>query len=358
MSTSENDRPEVVLVAPPAPDDAPSFTGLLDLASELIGGKAIAVSDDFFAGVDNMLRASTPVFVEDRFTDHGKWMDGWESRRRRTPGHDWAIVRLGARGLLAGFDVDTSFFTGNMPESCQLYGIDASGAERGELTATDAPWFELSARTTLAGGAHNFLEVLSDATQRPVTHVRLDIFPDGGVARLHAYGAVHRDFTVEQSTGQRIDLACATSGGCCISSSDDYFSHRSNLILPGRPRTMGEGWETKRRRGPGHDWIVVRLGCPGEIDSLIIDTAHFKGNYPDSCELHGCTVDDDDHLPDPTSAEGWTPVLASTRLSPNSDHRYDRTTIIAHGPFSHVRLRIHPDGGVARLRVIGTPCPT
>jgi allantoicase len=345
-------HPEVVQVAPPPPADAPSFTGLVDLASELVGGRAVATNDDFFASVDNLVRASAPVFVEGRYTDRGKWMDGWESRRRREPGDDWAILRLGSSGHIHGFDVDTSFFTGNMPDACTLHACYAPTTADDAVATADVEWVLLAQHVPLGGGCHNYVEVPHQLREQRFTHVRIIIHPDGGVARLHAYGLFTCDV---DEADELVDLACVTHGARALDSSDDYFSDRGNLILPGPSRNMGEGWETKRRRGVGHDWIVVQLGMPGIPHRVTIDTAHFKGNYPDTCELHGAVVAHGTY-PDPAHDSGWELLLDHTKLQADSVLEVEAPQLhIPDRPITHVRLRIHPDGGVARLRVWCAP---
>ena len=355
MHLNDAPHPEVILTCPPPPEDAPAFTQLVDLACELVGGRAVATNDDFFASVHNLVRAELPVFVEGRYTERGKWMDGWESRRRRTPGDDWAIVRLGAAGYIHGVDVDTAFFTGNMPDACTLHACHAP--QVGDDAIADAPveWIELAPRTRLDGGAHNYIPVSDGVHDRPFTHVRITIHPDGGVARLRLHGTFVCDVSDCIQRGELADLACVTNGARAVASSDDYFSEMGNLILPGPSRNMGEGWETRRRRGPGHDWIVIQLGMPGVPQRVVIDTAHFKGNFPDTCELHAAYAPDGAY-PNPTTDDGWEPLLDRTKLEADAQREVTAPELrTPEAPITHVRLRIHPDGGVARLRVWCSP---
>jgi allantoicase len=324
----------------------PSFTALADLASVRVGGRAIAASDDFFAPRSNLLKPWPAICVPEKFTSRGKWMDGWESRRRRTPGHDWCVVALGMRGIVRGINVDTSHFTGNFPSECSLDAVDRTAALRKALYASEGdPWVSLVSRTPLRGNAENFFAV-PDA--QPCTHVRLNIFPDGGVARLRVYGDVTVDWT---SLGRRTpDLASIRSGGIVVGASDMHFGVRDNLIMPGRPRNMGDGWETRRRRGPGHDWAIVRLGAPGTISKIEIDTSQFKGNYPESASVEGCLAPDAGL--EQLAAESWGEILPRIPLRAHHRHSFSGA-FISTGPFSHVRLNIFPDGGISRLRVYG-----
>ncbi len=318
----------------------------LDLASERFGGVVVAASDEFFAPKDRLISASAPVWREGEYTDRGKWMDGWETRRRRDvlPGesgfeasHDWCIVRLGGRGVIAAVDVETTHFKGNYPESCAVDGcVMAAAATIPELQ--HARWQPLVARATLEGDAHNEFNV----DHVTATHVRLQIFPDGGVARLRVYGDVSPDWDELIQHGE-IDLAAALHGGRVVDSSDMFFGSRNNLIMPGPSLGMSDGWETKRRRTPGQDWTVVRLGRPGTISRVEVDTHHFKGNAPAACSVDASTSD---------APGDWTRLLPRTPLMPDRLHRFD-AGLAALAGVTHVRLNIFPDGGVARLRVFG-----
>jgi len=306
------------------------LTELLDLANERLGGCVLAASDEFFAEKENLVKAADAVLVAGKYTDRGKWMDGWESRRKRVPGHDWAILRLGVPGVIRGVVVDTSFFTGNYPEQCSIEGCEAAeDAKAGDLTG----WTELLPKVALSGDTKNVFEV---KTARRFTHLRLNIFPDGGVARLRAHGIALPDF----QPGGEIDLAAAACGGLVVDASDRHYGHPENLILPGRAANMGDGWETRRRRGPGHDWMILRLAAEGVIERVEVDTAHFKGNYPDACSLDAGTSGHEN---------SWTELLPRTKLKADSIHVFP---VKATARF--VRFNIFPDGGVSRLRVYGT----
>ena len=326
-----------------------NFTELIDLASEKVGGAVLVANDDFFAPKENLLRASEPVFIEGKYTDRGKWMDGWESRRRRTPGFDWCIIRLGLAGIVRGVVVDTSYFRGNYPEHCSLDGATFEGLPKeAELLDESVQWKPLLPQSPLAGDSRNQFAI--EHPER-ITHLRFRIFPDGGVARLRVYGEVVPDWERLKRAGGHIDLAAAENGALVLSCSDMFFGHRHNLIMPGRAADMSDGWETKRRRGPGHDWAIIKLARPGEIQSIEVDTSHFKGNFPESCSLEGCNVSGS---ADPTDASlTWTNVLPRTKLQAHTRHYFDREQTNA-GIVSHLRFNIFPDGGVSRLRVYGT----
>ncbi len=327
------------------------FTQLADLASERLGGQAVEANDEFFAPKENLLKEAKPIFIEGKYTARGKWMDGWETRRRRTPGHDWCIVRLGMPGIIRGVMVDTSFFKGNYPERFSLEGCDLGGRppykhEKKKLKGAETRWIELIPETILQGDAQNLVPANNEGC---FTHLRLSIFPDGGVARLRVHGEAAPDR--KQVSGREIDLAAVENGGSVAASSDQFFGAPRNLLMPGRAKNMGDGWETRRRRGPGHDWVALKLGVPGVIQRIEVDTAHFRGNFPESCSMEACYAPgaaSDAFLAAP---HAWRELLLRTKLKAN--HRHVLKNLQDAGVASHVRFHIYPDGGVSRLRIIG-----
>jgi allantoicase len=319
------------------------FTELIDLAAERFGGAVVAANDEFFAPRENLIKPGAPEWREGVYTERGKWMDGWETRRRRTPGHDWAIIRLGLPGIVRGVVVDTTFFTGNYPERASLDGASVEGTPPVErLTSDDVRWHPMLELSALEGNRANLFPL--DDHARRVTHVRLNIFPDGGVARLRVHGEVAPDDRLFRP-GALVDLAAIENGGFVVSCSDMHYGHRQNLIMPGRSTHMGDGWETRRRRGPGHDWTIVRLGRRGTIERVELDTDHFKGNAPGACMLEWCDVGE---AFSPEKVQ-WTTVVEEAPLEPHARHHWD----VSCDPATHVRLNIYPDGGVARLRLFG-----
>ena len=283
MDSREDRREWPPIIAPP------TFTALADLASARVGGRAIATNDDFFAPKSNLVKPEAPIFIPGKYTARGKWMDGWESRRRRTPGHDWCVVALGMRGVVRGVNVDTSYFTGNFPSHCSIEALDTAKPvlERHSGATEGAPWMTILPKPRCAATA----TISSRSTiERPWTHLRLNIFPDGGVARLRVYGdVVDRLDAGRAAAAARSIWRRSSNGGLVLGASDMHFGAKDNLIMPGRAKNMGDGWETRRRRGPG-----LRLGDraarrAGRADPQVeIDTNHFKGNYPDSASLEGC----------------------------------------------------------------------
>ena len=306
------------------------FERLPDLASRLVGGSVLSATDEFFAAKENLIQPGPPSFSPRTFGPKGQIYDGWETRRRRSPGFDYAIVRLGMPGVVRGVVVDTSYFTGNYPPEVSVEGCATDGYPAPEDLAG---WIPLVPRSTVAGDQRNAFPV--DGRDR-VTHVRLCVYPDGGVARLRVHGRVVPD---ERLLGLGVvDLAALENGGMVVAASDEFYGSPQNLLMPGRPRSMGEGWETRRRRDSGNDWVVVRLGAPGVVRLAEIDTTCFIGNAPRSVTLTGKTGDD-----------GGLDLL-STPVQPDTLHRF---LINEDRPVSEVRLDIFPDGGLARLRLWG-----
>ena len=326
------------------------FTDLVDLAAERLGGSVLTANDEFFGPKEALLRARAPEWREAEYTDHGKWVDGWETRRRRTPGHDWCIVRLGLTGTIHGVIVDTSFFRGNYPESCAIEATVVVGTPTQEDLTDEKKtrWRGILPQSPLKGDSRNEFGIPG---MPRATHLRFSIHPDGGVARLRVYGEPAFD-PGRVRAGSEMDVAAVENGGLVVACSDMFFGHRHNVILPGRSTHMGDGWETKRRRGPGHDWIIVRLAARGVLHRVEIDTDHFKGNAPASCMVETLdSASDAKSIAAPTGR--WQTLLRQSALEPHTRHRFDE---LSHEhPSTHARLSIYPDGGIARLRLFGIP---
>jgi allantoicase len=319
---------------------------LTDLTSRWLGGSVIAASDESFGDKENLLNPADPAFEPGRYGNRGEIVDGWETKRRREPGHDWALIRLGAPGTISSVIVDTSFFTGNFPEQC---AVEACGIEGypgpEELDAPAADWIGIVPRSGLRGDARNVFEV---ADARRFTHVRLSAFPDGGVARLRVLGhAVPDPRGLEQLT---IDLASQEYGGLVVASSDDFYTTAQTLNRPDRARTMGEGWETRRRRDGGHDFVIFQLAFAGRVRRLIVDTAHFKYNASAAVAAHGC----DENPPPASGSPRWREILGRTSLQPDTRHVF---AVDCEQPAAAIRLDAFPDGGLSRVRVIGSIDP-
>jgi len=314
------------------------FHEWIQLEQPRLGSRVTFATDEFFAAKERLIDAGSPVFIDDKYDDHGKWMDGWESRRKRTPGNDHCIIRLGVPGVVHGVDIDTSYFTGNFPPAASIDGcVSDDDVPAGE-------WFELLPKTALQGDQHHFLSIDNDSVW---THLRLNIFPDGGLARLRVYGEIRPD---PVSTDDAMDLVALENGGRAIACSDEHYGSMHNLNVAGRGVNMGDGWETARRRGPGNDWVILALGRAGIIDRVEIDTAHFKGNYPDRVSLEGALFDGEVTA----DSRQWQPLLPETSLDMDRQHDFE-SELLGIGAVSHVRMSIYPDGGISRLRLVGRP---
>ena len=323
---------------------------LIDLASESNGGRTLLASDEFFAPKENLLKPGRGEFISDKYTDRGKWMDGWESRRKRTAGHDWCILRLGKPGVIKELDIDTNHFVGNFPshasvDACQVPPFTALGEIMNEVK-----WTEILSRVELQGDSHNQFAIHDDES---FTHLRLNIYPDGGVARFRVYG--HPEDSMDDSSSFT-DAAASENGAVTLACSDMHFSHMENLIKPGIGTDMSDGWETKRRRGPGHDWVIIKLGHLHIVERIVVDTIHFKGNFPDSCSLEGCFEPDTDRDAFLTNTIDWKELLPVSKLSGNQENIFTIASNQAEA-ITHIRFNIYPDGGVSRLRIIGRPVP-
>ncbi len=324
--------------------NAPEFTQrYMNLADPRLGAEAIACTDDFFAPMNRMLTPEPAQFIPGKYDDHGKWMDGWESRRKRVNGHDHCVVKLARRGVIHGVDLDTSHFTGNFPPAASMEGCDCAG------TPDDSTvWTPILASVNLQGNQHHYHAIGSD---QPFTHIRLHIYPDGGIARLRIYGQPQRDWSTA-SRNELFDLASVENGGYVVATNNQHFGLASNMLMPGRGVNMGDGWETRRRREPGNDWCVIALGQPGVIEKIEVDTCHFKGNYPDRCSIQAAFVQGGTDSSLITQSMFWPVLLPEQKLNMDLQH-YFAAEIAKLGPISHIRYNMHPDGGTSRLRLWG-----
>jgi allantoicase len=329
-----------------SPQDAPEFTRKwVNLAAGQRGAIALAASDEFFAAKERMLEPQPAVFIPGKYDDHGKWMDGWETRRKRVEGHDWCVVRLAWPGIVKGVDIDTSHFTGNYPPAASIEACSAGGAPDERTT-----WVELVPATSLRGDSHHYIEI-DDA--RVWTHLRLNIYPDGGIARMRVYGQVAPPADRVARSGP-IDLVALENGGRAVSCNNEHFGSMWNVIAPGRGLNMGDAWETRRRREPGHDWVILALGLPGRIQRIDIDTAHHKGNYPDRCSVQAAHFSGGTDESLITQSMFWRVLLPEQKLEMDRVHTFERE-LADLGSITHVRVNIFPDGGLSRVRLFGTP---
>ncbi|XP_041970929.1 allantoicase-like [Aricia agestis] len=357
----------------------PAFAELSDFASAGAGGKVAFATDDFFATCENMISDSDPVFVADKYTEFGKWMDGWETRRKRIAGHDWCILKLATKCVIKGLLVDTAFFTGNYAPKYSIQAACLTPEEEALLPGRESRmgsacsecdlervgrlnsdrWEEVVPVTTLQPGYEetrmNYQKVLSDEA---FTHLRVNIYPDGGIARLRVYGEAKPE---PPTCDQLVDLVSLLSGATCIEYSNAHYGHPRNIIKPAKSEGMYDGWETARRldrprvleftedgtlKVTGDEWAVFELGFCGRATRIVVDTTHFKGNYPDSIKIEGCFSDKNRF---DTKKAVWYNILKTSKLGPNKEHIFECNSDVV----SHLRVTIAPDGGISRLRVFG-----
>ncbi|NNP75163.1 allantoicase [Acinetobacter sp. Ac_3412] len=319
------------------PTHLQAFTNLADAR---IGATIISCSDEFFAEAARMLQSTPAQFIEGKYDDNGKWMDGWETRRKRESGYDWCIVRLGVTGLVSGFDIDTSFFTGNYPASASIEGCYAPDNQLQGIT-----WTALLENSVLSPDQHHFF----DCAVQKITHIRINIFPDGGIARLRVYGRVLLE---NVDTTQQMDLIGLKNGGRIVAFSDAHFGHPNNLLSPDRGLNMGDGWETKRRRAPGFDWCIIALGQTGQIEKIDVDTAYFKGNFPAFCSIQAAYVEDATDAQLIPQSMFWPFLLEQQPLSMDNIHEYV-AEVLQHQKVNYIRVNMIPDGGISRIRLWG-----
>jgi allantoicase len=326
--------------APEFDDPLPEFTQLPDLAVRRLGGAVVWANDELFAERENLIKPEEPSYSTYTFGHKGQIYDGWETRRRREPGYDWALIRLGVPGVVHGVVVNTAFFKGNYPPEISVEGTALDGhPSPDELNA--AEWIPLVAKSPAKG---HYLNTYAVTMPERVTHVRLCQYPDGGVARLRVHGEVVPDPRF-LSTGT-VDLAALENGGTVTGCSNMFYSSPTNLISPGEARVMGEGWETARRRDEGNDWVEFALAGPGVVRVAELDTSYFVGNAPGWASLRGC----DARVANVDDADAWFDLLPRKRLQPDTRHRFRLSGL---PEVTHVRLDIYRDGGMARVRLWG-----
>lgn len=317
--------------------------------SQALGSKVLAVSDEWFCSAENLFNPKPPIRQAGKFTYAGAWYDGWETRRHNPEPFDWVVFRLGvASGKIIGVEVDTAFFNGNHAPEVIVEGCFSSSDE--EVKEKDFKGWEEVLSKQECGPSARHAWLLNEPTEKAYTHVRLQMIPDGGIARFRLYGSAVPVFP--QDTSEVFDLAATVNGGVAISCSDQHFGTKDNLLLPGRGVDMGDGWETKRTRGEHLDWAIIKLGAPGHVRKLVIDTAHFRGNFPQKVQVFGGNFSQN---PDHDATE-WSEILEPQKAGPDKEHEYDAGLLkgVEGNVFTHMKLVMIPDGGIKRFRVFGT----
>ncbi|KAH0490438.1 hypothetical protein TgHK011_001906 [Trichoderma gracile] len=321
----------------------------IDLVSAGLGGKVLGFSDEWFAEASNLLTPTAPISQPGKMVYTGAWYDGWETRRHNPEEFDWVVVRLGvASGIVKGVEIDTAFFNGNNAPAISVEGCFSDNDDEVVSWKGGRGKWETILNIRECGPSQRHGWKLDVPTTKQYTHVRLNMYPDGGIARFRLYG--HAVPVFPEDKDAVFDLAAAQNGGIAVSCSDQHFGSKDNLLLPGRGKDMGDGWETKRSRGKGHiDWTIVKLGAPGYIQEFLVDTAHFRGNFPQKVAVQGLSWKGEGQ-PEADS-EGWVEAVPPSKTGPDQEHKF--ASAVTDVPLTHVKLIMIPDGGVKRFRAFG-----
>ncbi len=315
--------------------------GLIDLAQPRLGTKIIYKTDDFFASANRIISPTIPVFKDGVFDKHGKWMDGWESRRKRTTGHDYIILKLGKPGKISKINVDTSHFNGNQPAMVSVEGAYSNLDKISKLK-----WTSILSKKKTKADSHHFFSVKN---KKIFTHVKFNIFPDGGVARLRLYGSIEKS---QKNRNKKMNLASLLDGASIIACNNEHFGKAENILAPGKAKNMGDGWETRRRRDKGNDWLILNSIDGNSIDKIEISTHHFKGNFPSHCSLQAAYLPTRSPKQVVNSSKKWKYLLKSSKLSANKTHKF-KNHIMKNKKINHIKINIFPDGGISRFRIFG-----
>jgi allantoicase len=316
--------------------------GLIDLAQPRLGTKVIYKTDDFFASANRIINPTEPVFKVGVFDKHGKWMDGWESRRKRTAGHDFIIIKLGKPGTIKKVDVDASHFNGNQPAMISIEGANSNSNKINQLN-----WQPLLSKKKTKANSHHYFTVNSN---KVFTHIKFNIFPDGGVARLRLYGSIAKSNKLKN---KKINLASLLDGSSVIACNNEHFGKAENILAPGKAKNMGDGWETRRRRGKGFDWLILNSLDGKEIDKIEISTHHFKGNFPSHCSLQATYLPNSKNSKQIVkSSTKWKYLLKDAKLSANKVHVF-KNNLMKKDKINFIKINIFPDGGISRFRIYG-----
>jgi allantoicase len=317
--------------------------GLIDLAQPRLGSKVIFKTDDFFASANRIIDPLPPVFKQELFDKNGKWMDGWETRRKRTTGHDFLIIKLGKAGSISKVDVDTSHFNGNQPSMISLEGCNSK-----LKNIKNFNWKTLINKKRTKANSHHLFNVSSKSI---FTHIKLNIFPDGGVARLRLYGNISKE---NNNFGiKTINLASLLNGASVIACNNEHFGKAENILAPGKAKNMGDGWETRRRRDKGYDWLILNSINGQKINKIEISTHHFKGNFPSHCSLQATYISNKKTSSSIVkNSNNWKFLLNKVNLSSNKTHNFINKLMI-NNKINYIKINIFPDGGISRFKMFG-----
>ena len=319
------------------------LNGLINLAQSRLGSKIVYKTDEFFAPAKRIINPWPPIFKEGVFDKHGKWMDGWETRRKRKKGHDYLILKLGKRGKIYKVDIDTSYFSGNHPTKVSL---EACFSKK-KLPNKNSNWIKILKKKSTKASSHHFFNIKNKSI---FTHVKLNIYPDGGVARIRIYGSMQ----TKRKFGKKIiNLTSVLNGATPIACNNEHFGRAENILAPGTGKNMGDGWETRRSRGKNFDWLIIKCATAGRISNIQIDTHHFKGNYPDKCSLQAAYLNAKISSKAIVSrSKKWQLLLNKVKLHAHKKHTF-QNKLMKNKKVNYIRINIFPDGGISRIRAFG-----
>jgi allantoicase len=320
--------------------------GLIDLAQSRLGSKVVFKTDEFFAAASRIINPLPPIFKEGVFDSHGKWMDGWETRRKRKKGHDYLIVKLGKPGKISKVDIDTSFFNGNQPMHVSLEACFS----KNNIPSKKIKWNKILNNKKTKANSHHFFKIKSKTIY---SHIKLNIFPDGGVARLRVYGSMESNKI--KFNKKIINLTSILNGASIIACNNEHFGKAENILAPGIGKNMGDGWETRRSRGKNFDWLILKCATAGKVKKIQIDTHHFKGNYPDTCTLQAANITKNKSPRTIVkNSKKWKLLLNKVKLRAHKKHNF-QNTLMKSSKINYVKINIFPDGGISRIRLFGDP---
>jgi allantoicase len=318
--------------------------GLIDLAQSRLGTKVVYKTDEFFAPAKRIINPWPPIFKEGVFDKHGKWMDGWETRRKRNKGYDYLILKLGKPGKIHKIDIDTSYFNGNQPSKISLEACFTSA----KIPNKNSNWIKILNKKFTKPNSHHFFTIKNKST---FTHVKLNIYPDGGVARLRIYGTMEIKKKFKKKI---INLTSVLSGAVPIACNNEHFGRAENILAPGVGKNMGDGWETRRSRGKNSDWLILKCATHGKVSKIQIDTHHFKGNYPDKCSIQAAFLNSKiSSNAIIINSKKWEHLLNKVKLGPHKKHNF-KNQLMKNKKINYIKINIFPDGGISRIRVFGS----
>ena len=319
------------------------LNGLVDLAQSRLGSKIVYKTDEFFAPAKRILNPWPPVFKEGIFDKHGKWMDGWETKRKRGKGYDYLILKLGRPGRISKIDIDTSYFSGNQPTKISLHACFS----KKKLPDKNSKWTTILKKKPTKANSHHFFNIKNKSI---FTHIKLNIFPDGGVARIRIYGSME---ILKNFTGKVLNLTSVLHGATPIACNNEHFGRAENILAPGMGKNMGDGWETRRSRGKNFDWLIIKCATAGKINKIQIDTHHFKGNYPDKCSIQAAFIDKKiSSRAIVNNSKKWKLLLNKVKLYAHKKHNF-KNNLMKSKKINYIKINIFPDGGISRIRVFG-----